>query len=141
MLRNDTKSKNHWIRFDLQGTRSNRDAIGAKIQVTTAEPSIHREVSRAKDGSENVNEVTKPERTIYRQRKGGCSLEGTNDPRVLIGVGPVDEVKKVVIRWPSGIVTTKENLKVDREYQIVEPKDGVPATPAKPKSEAPSATK
>ncbi len=50
-LRNDTKSKNHWIRFDLQGTRSNRDAIGAKIQVTTAEPSIHREVSRARTGA------------------------------------------------------------------------------------------
>ncbi len=139
LLRNDTKSKNHWIRFTLQGTRSNRDAIGAKIQVTTAEPSTHREVSRAKDGSEAVKEVTKPERTIYRQRKGGCSLEGTNDPRVLIGVGPVDEVKKVVIRWPSGIVTTRENLKVDREYQIVEPKDGVPATPAKPKPETPPA--
>ncbi len=83
--------------------------------------------------------MTKPERTIYRQRKGGYSLEGTNDPRVLIGVGPVDEVKKVVIRWPSGIVTTRENLKVDREYQIVEPKDGVPATPARPKSETPPA--
>ena len=33
-----------------------------------------------------------------------------------------DEVKKVVIRWPSGIVQTLENLKVDQEYKVVEPK-------------------
>ena len=31
LLRNDTKSGNHWIRFVLQGTKSNRDSIGAKI--------------------------------------------------------------------------------------------------------------
>ncbi len=34
LLRNDTKSKNHWIRLVLQGTRSNRDAIGAQVEVT-----------------------------------------------------------------------------------------------------------
>ena len=31
-------------------------------------------------------------RTIHRQRKGGCSMESANDPRLLIGVGPADEV-------------------------------------------------
>jgi hypothetical protein len=98
LLRNDTKSNNHWIRFILQGTRSNRDAIGAKLEVTAGE------------------------RTIYRQRKGGYSLQGTNDGRVLVGVGPVNVVKKVVIRWPSGIVTTLENLKTDQTYTVIEPK-------------------
>ena len=46
----------------------------------------------------------------------------------------MEEVKKVVIRWPSGIVTALENLKVDREYKVVEPKNGVPV-PVKPKAE------
>ncbi len=124
LLRNDTKSNNHWVRFVLQGTKSNRDAIGAKLQITTAEPAVHREVQRSPDGKETVTEVMKPERTIHRQRKGGCSLQGTNDPRVLVGVGPMEEVKKVVIRWPSGIVTTLENLKVDQEYKVVEPTTG-----------------
>jgi enediyne biosynthesis protein E4 len=114
LLRNDTQSrmhlismssanrqlatKNHWIRFTLQGTKSNRDAIGTKVEVTV------------------------DDRTIHRQRKGGYSLQGTNDPRILIGVGRAAEVKKVVIRWPSGIVQTLENLKVDLEYKVVEPK-------------------
>ena len=34
LLRNDTKSQNHWIRFVLEGTKSNRDSIGAKVVVT-----------------------------------------------------------------------------------------------------------
>jgi enediyne biosynthesis protein E4 len=109
LLRNDTKSNNHWIRLVLQGTKSNRDAIGAKVEVTAGE------------------------RTIYRQRKGGYSMQGTNDPRVLVGIGPVTEVKKVVIRWPSKIVSTLENLKVDQEYKVVEPSKSSPAPPADPK--------
>jgi enediyne biosynthesis protein E4 len=134
-LRNDTKSKNHWIRFVLEGTKSNRDAIGTKLKVMTAEPTLYREVKKAQDGTETVTEVTKPERTIHRQRKGGYSLQGTNDPRVLVGVGPVDVVKKVIIRWPSGIVSTLENLKVDRDYKVVEPKAAVPAPATKAQAE------
>jgi enediyne biosynthesis protein E4 len=110
LLRNDTKSKNHWIRMVLQGTRSNRDAIGAQVEVTI----------------DDQLESPPRERTIYRQRKGGYSLQGTNDPRVLVGIGPVSRVKKVVIRWPSGIVSTLENLEVDRDHKVVEPKDGKP---------------
>ena len=64
LLRNDTKSDNHWIRLELQGTRSNRDAIGTRVEIEVGG------------------------RTIYRQRKGGYSLESSNDPRLLIGVGP-----------------------------------------------------
>ena len=112
LLRNDTKSNNHWIRLVLQGTKSNRDAIGAKVEVTAGE------------------------RTIHRQRKGGYSMQGTNDPRVLVGIGPVTEVKKVVIRWPSKIVSTLENLKVDQEYKVVEPKTSTPPSPADPSKKA-----
>ena len=75
--------------------------------------------------------------TIHRQRKGGYSLKGTNDPRVLVGVGPVDEVKKVEIRWPSGIVSTLEDLKVDLEYKVVEPKEGASGPPAQSATETP----
>ncbi len=97
LLRNDTKTSNHWIRLILQGTKSNRDAIGAKVAITAGN------------------------RTIYRQRKGGYSMEATNDPRVLVGIGPVTRVDKVVIRWPSGVESTLEGLEVDRDYKVIEP--------------------
>jgi hypothetical protein len=112
VLRNDTPTKNHWVRLVLQGTRSNRDAVGTRVEVDTGEP------------------------VIYRQRKGGVSMESANDPRLSIGVGAVRVLKKNKIRWPSGIVTTREDLKVDQEYKIVESKDGA-AGPAHPAPAAP----
>jgi hypothetical protein len=97
LLRNDTISNNHWIRLELQGTKSNRDAVGTRVEV--------------KAGGQ----------TIVRQRKGGYSLESSNDPRLFIGVGPVAEVEKVTLYWPSGTISTIEHLKTDRSYRIVEP--------------------
>jgi hypothetical protein len=123
VLRNDTKSSNHWVRFILQGTRSNRDAIGAKLEVTVA---TEGGVTPGTKG-----EPKPDERTIYRQRKGGYSMQGTNDSRVLVGVGPATAIKKVVIRWPSRQLTTLENLKVDQDYKVVEPTGGFPAEPAR----------
>ena len=122
LLRNDTRSGNHWVRFLLQGTKSNRDAIGTKLEVTIP---IEGDVTVGIGG-----EVKHGEQTIYRQRKGGYSMQGTNDPRVLVGVGPATEIKKAVIRWPSGRVTTLENLKVDHDYKLVEPTDGAAEKPA-----------
>lgn len=114
VLRNDTVTRNHWVRFDLQGTRSNRDAIGTKIELDT--------------GTTFVDQRDRKEKPwkIVRQRKGGVSMQSANDPRILVGVGPLKEIKKVTFRWPSGIVTTMENVKVNQVYKVVEPKDGVP---------------
>ena len=114
LLRNDTKSANHWIRFILEGTKSNRDSIGAKVSLTVGG------------------------RNIVRQRKGGYSMQGTNDQRVLIGLGSPDKVEKAVIRWPSKREITLENLKADQEYKLVEPKDDSSIRPA---SSQPQATK
>jgi hypothetical protein len=102
LLRNDTKNDNRWIRLDLRGTRSNRDAIGTRVEISVGG------------------------RTITRQRKGGCSMESANDPRLLIGVGPAAVVEKLVIRWPSGTVTTREHLETNRAYTIVEPEKPIP---------------
>jgi hypothetical protein len=110
LLRNDTKSPNHWVRLELQGTRSNRDAVGARVEVVAGG------------------------RTIYRQRKGGCSMESANDPRLTVGVGTADEVAKVMVRWPSGLVSTLEHLKTDQSYKIVEPAGQKAAAIAKPRS-------
>jgi enediyne biosynthesis protein E4 len=103
LLRNDTKSDNHWVRLELQGTTSNHDAIGARVEIQVGG------------------------RTIFRQRKGGYSLESSNDPRLLIGIGPESEVEKVTLRWPSGVVSTLDHLKTDRSYKIIEPQEGTAA--------------
>ncbi len=98
LLRNDSPVKNHWVRLVLQGTQSNRDAIGAKVEA-----------------------VIGP-RTIYRQRKGGCSMMSTNDPRLTIGVGDAKVIDTLTVRWPSGEVTTLKDVKTDQQQTLVEPK-------------------
>ena len=97
ILRNDTKNDNHWIRLELQGTRSNRDGIGARVEVVAGG------------------------RTIYRQRKGGYSMESSNDPRLLIGIGTPDMATKVTVKWPSGAVSTLANVAAGKSYKVVEP--------------------
>jgi enediyne biosynthesis protein E4 len=102
VLRNNTPGDNTWVRLKLVGTRSNRDAIGARVEIEAGG------------------------RTITRQRKGGCSMQSTNDPRLLIGLGRVDVVAHVTIRWPSGAVSMLEHVSPGKTYEVVEPrgKDG-----------------
>jgi enediyne biosynthesis protein E4 len=98
ILRNDTRSGHHWIRLILIGTVSNRDAVGCRVQIETSG------------------------RTIVRQRKGGASLESSNDPRILLGLGATTKPVKVSVRWPSGRRTIHESLATDLTYTITEPR-------------------
>lgn len=103
LLRNDAKTPNHWVRLELQGTKSNRDAIGTRVELVAGG------------------------RTIHRQRKGGCSMQSTNDPRLTVGVGTASEIEKLTVRWPSGAVSTLEHVKVDASHKLVEPDAAKPA--------------
>ncbi len=96
LLRNDTPTDNRWVRLHLVGTKSNRDAIGAVVSLDLGG------------------------RTIVRHRKGGCSVLSANDPRLTIGIGTAPEVKKLTVRWPSGAVTTRDNVKANQALRIVE---------------------
>jgi enediyne biosynthesis protein E4 len=102
LLTNQTPANgNHWIRLNLKGTKSNRDAIGAKVEVKAGDL------------------------TIYRQRKGGCSMLSSNDPRILIGVGPTTKVARVTVHWPSGQPdTVLTDLDVDKTHEVIEPNGG-----------------
>ena len=97
LLRNDTPmGVNRWTRLELVGTKSNRDAVGAKVQIEVGG------------------------RTIHRQRKGGCSVLSSNDPRLTVGLGDAAEITKLTIDWPSGAKTTREHLPTNQPVRIVE---------------------
>jgi hypothetical protein len=59
-------------------------------------------------------------------RKGGYSMQATNDSRVTAGLGDAAEVKKVVIRWPPGVVQVLGNLKIGQEHKVIKPKKTSP---------------
>jgi hypothetical protein len=96
LLRNDTPTRHHWIRLRLEGTRSNRDAVGARVEVEVGG------------------------RTIVRQRKGGASLGSSHDPRLLIGIGEAEVVRRVTVRWPSGQVDQYPDLPAGTDFLLRE---------------------
>jgi enediyne biosynthesis protein E4 len=97
LLHNLSVTPNHWVRIELRGTRSNRDAVGTKITL------------RLSDG-----------RRIVRHRKGGGSYLSAGDPRLLVGIGRATRVDEVEVRWPSGLKERVGPIDASRGYLIVE---------------------
>ncbi len=95
LLRN-TGAKRHWISFELVGTRSNRDAVGALIRVRTGDTWQTRVVA---SGSGYLS---------------GSSL------RQHFGLGDADTVDEVKISWPSGLRSRLRSLSANRTYRVVE---------------------
>ena len=103
---------NNWIKLKLEGVKTNRAAIGARIKVVVPDG----------DG----------ERAIYRTVGSGGSF-GASPMRQEIGLGQARVVKRVEIFWPvSGLTQTVTGLEINRLYRI---REGVAAaTPVELKS-------
>jgi hypothetical protein len=97
LLRNVVRNENHWIAFKLIGSgKSPRDAIGAKVFVTT-------------DGIRQRADVF-----------SGGSYGSNSDPRVHFGLGTAHKVNKVEIQWPSGKNQVITVPSVDRIFLVDE---------------------
>jgi tetratricopeptide (TPR) repeat protein len=94
-LRNRT-SGGHWVTIALEGTRSNRDGVGARVAIEAG-------------GSRQVS-----------HRFGGGSYQSAGDPRLHFGLGASTRIQRLEVRWPSGRVDRHEGLAVDRAYRIRE---------------------
>jgi enediyne biosynthesis protein E4 len=85
----------HFVTFVLEGTRSNRDGVGAVVTIQAG-----RQVRRA-------------------WRYGGGSYQSSSDPRIHFGLG-ADRIDEVQVRWPSGQVDRFDQLETDRCYRLRE---------------------
>jgi len=102
LYRNDQLAGHHSIRFHLVGTKSNRDAIGATVQIFSA-------------GLQQSRMV-----------KGGSSYLSQSELPVTFGLGQRDQVERVVIHWPSGRTEEYKNLSAARAYDCTEAKGIAP---------------
>jgi hypothetical protein len=96
LLRLAAKPSNHWIELKLEGVRSNRSAIGARVRVTAG-------------GFVQTAEV----------RSGGSYLS-QSDLRLHFGLGRAVTVDKVEIEWPGGAKQVEAGLGGDRVAVIRE---------------------
>jgi hypothetical protein len=93
LWRNVTAGAGHWIVFQLQGTRSNRDGIGAVIRI-----------------GKQVNHMTT-----------SLGYASSSHMGVHFGLGSLQTIPKVEIRWPGGRVQTLTNVAADRVMKVTEP--------------------
>ena len=98
LFRNDQLSGNHSLRIRLTGTKSNRDAIGASVQVLQGQTSQSRMV------------------------RSGSSYLSQSELPLTFGLGKSDRVDRLVIYWPSGTTEEYKDLTAGRAYACVEGK-------------------
>ena len=93
---NQSPGANHWIEFKLQGTKSNRDGIGARIKIVT------------KSGAQ------------YNHMTTSCGYASSSAGPVHFGLGANSSVDLVEIHWPSGIVQQMKDTAGDRLVVVKE---------------------
>jgi len=96
VYKNTVAPVNQWIDFELEGTASNRSAIGAEVRVFW-------------DGREQVQQVT-----------GGNGFCSQNQRRLHFGLGKNPSLEKVEIRWPSGKIQVLEKPSPGQVYKLKE---------------------
>jgi hypothetical protein len=102
LLRCDSKTGNNWIKIKLVGTKSNRSGIGARLKCVSS-------VAGEKILHSQIDEV--------RSSSGYFSQ---NDLRIHFGLGKAEKVELLEIRWPSGVVETLKEIKVNQLIHVKE---------------------
>jgi hypothetical protein len=98
LLRNNVGKENHWLGVKLVGTKSNRDAVGARLTYKAGDL------------------------TRSRMKTGGGSFLSSHDPRMILGLGKRTKVDSLDVQWPQpgGSVEHFTDLPTDRYITIVE---------------------
>ena len=99
LLRNELRNSHHWLSVRLEGTRSNRQGIGALVRVTAGG------------------------RTQARAVLSQTSYYSVDDLRPFFGLGSQARVERIEVRWPSGVVQIVRDVVVDRVLTVREPAD------------------
>ena len=98
LLHNVSTNAGHWVAIKLKGTKSNRDGIGARVEVHAGGKSWTAE------------------------RVAGSGYLSQDDDRMHFGLGAGTTIDKLIVHWPSGREQALEKLDVDRVLTLEEPK-------------------
>ena len=98
ILLNSADNGAHWLLVQAIGRKSNRDAIGTKIKLTTASG-----------------------RVLFNHVTASVGFMCSSDRRVHFGLGSERVIASLEVRWPSGAVQVLKDITVDRILTIEEP--------------------
>jgi hypothetical protein len=97
LVHNVSTNTGHWVAIKLKGTKSNRDGIGARVEVYAAG------------------------KRYMEERVAESGYLSQNDDRLHFGLGAATTVEKIVVHWPSGREQTVSGQGVDRVLTVEEP--------------------
>jgi hypothetical protein len=96
LLRNESVTGNHWIEIRLRGTKTNRDGVGARVEVVAGDLT-------------QVDEV-----------HSGRGYQGHYGTRLHFGLGKRTKVDRIRVRWVGGGVDVLKNVSVDRMLTVTD---------------------
>jgi hypothetical protein len=96
LYRNDVGGNRHWLQVELVGTTSNRDGIGAIVEVAAGGKKLMRHVH------------------------AGSAYSSQSTRRLLFGLGGATTVDRITVYWPSGAVDEYDDLGADQGIRLVE---------------------
>lgn len=98
LVHNVSTNTGHWIAIKLKGTKSNRDGIGAKVEVFAGG------------------------KRWTAERVAGSGYLSQNEERMHFGLGTASSIDKILVHWPSGREQALERQAVDRVLLVEEPR-------------------
>ena len=98
LLHNVSTNTGHWLAIKLIGTRSNRDGIGARVEVYAGD------------------------KRWTAERVADSGYLSQNEAQLHFGLGAANSVDKIVVHWPSGVDQVLGKQDVNRQLTIEEPK-------------------
>ena len=96
ILRNDSPAKNHWLQIHLRGVKSNRDGVGATVEITAGK-------------LKQIAEV-----------HSGRGYQSHYGMRLHFGLGKIDKIDLIKIRWIGGGADVMKNVRADQLLRITE---------------------
>jgi thiol-disulfide isomerase/thioredoxin len=114
-LHNELAARSRFLRVDLVGTRSNRDAVGAVVRIKAA-------------GQRQM-----------RVRMAGNGFQAQSESTLHFGLGEAERTDELVVQWPSGLEERFENVPAGHLVRIVEGEGRFTSKPLKAPKPAPAA--
>jgi hypothetical protein len=94
--KNRKRTGNHWLQIDFEGVKSNRDAVDTRVLATAGD--LH----------------------LLREHHNGDGFGSSNPRTMSLGLGKNAVVRRLEVRWPSGLVQTFEDVPADQRIFLRE---------------------
>jgi hypothetical protein len=95
---NVSPTRHHWLQLEVEGTKGNRDGMGARLTLVTASGTRHNHVNTA------------------------VGYGSSSDARVHFGLGATTVVRELKVLWPTGETRTLRNVAADQVLRVRAPR-------------------